>query len=727
MSFKILAIRAIKSNRYLKNLSTNVLYAFTLDYEFKENEKHLGSFRDICGIESKATSPKNLYDITMANDKPLSIHISAIVGKNGSGKSSLLELLYLTTYCLAERKGYTNDRIFNQRQVDRGFTREYFDEYKEQVNSLIEKTEIEIYYEINNDFYVFVTGEQQNLRVLNKNKGTWTRKGYKPELFFYTIVVNYSLYGLNSKDTYYWLHALFHKNDGYKTPLVLNPFRDDGVIDVNSELHLAQTRILTNLVDKRLDSEQMVAGKKVHVIKFDVDPEAVGWFEGLRIGEIFDLTKNHGGADLISVFETLTTNGKLIPNLNFDEIRRVLSQTWKSKGLVGKTESDGDRAITYQDIRMLLAEYIITKLAKICHRYDDYHLFTETVQHPKQKEMEIRLLHNPTGFLTRIREDKSHVTLKLFQAINAYKYFYFSDKTWRKIRHPDSIKKNIYRCEVSIKELSVIVNEALDDNLQLDAIRFVPAAMFRPSIVLVDNDAECPFVTLSSGEQHLLHAIHCILYHLLNIDTLQNSKVSYEFVNIVLDEIELYYHPEYQRQFVQTLIGYFENLRLQKIKGLNIIFSTHSPFILSDIPHQNVLKLIKGKIYKSDVEERTFGANIHEMLAKSFFLDEDLVGAFAKNQIDKLIEEVNHLENLRQLRNQNTRIIENDSYETLRKTENETKRIAKGIDLIGERVVQLKLKEMYYQAMQPEENEKAKALLVVKQLMDRYGLIKENL
>lgn len=727
MSFKILGIRALKPNPYLKNLSPQVLYTFTSDYEFKEKAIRTGTFNDIYDVENKATYPQDLYDLKMANDKPLSVHITAIVGKNGSGKSSLLELLYLTTYCLAERKGYTNDRTFDKRQVDRGFTRDYFDEYREQVNSLIDQTEIEIYYEINKELYVFVTGEKQNLRMLNKAKGTWSRKGYKPELFFYSIVVNYSLYGLNSKGNYYWLHALFHKNDGYKTPLVLNPFRDDGVIDVNSEMHLAQTRILTNLVDERLDTNHTVAGKKIHLLKFDVDPEAIGWVEGLRISEVFELTKKQHEVDLISVFERLVTGGKLVPNLNFDDVRRVLLQSWKDKGLVGKAESNVDSPPSYNYVRMQLAEYIITKLSKICHRYEDYHLFSEIIQHPKQKETEIRLLNDVTGFLARIREDRSHITLKLFQAINAYKHFYFHDKTWRKIRNPDAIKQSIYRCEVSIEELSIMVNDALEDNSQLDAIRFIPAAMFRPSIVLVENDAECPFSTLSSGEQHLLHAIHCVLYHLLNIDTLQSSKVSYEYVNVVLDEIELYYHPEYQRQFVQTLMVYLKSLRLGTIKGLNLIFSTHSPFILSDIPHQNVLKLIKGKIDKVEFEERTFGANIHEMLARSFFLDADLVGAFAKKQIERLIKEINDLEDLRLQQSRGSNNIEISAYELLRTEENTTKTLAKGIDLIGERVVQLKLKEMYNQAMQPEDDEKAKALLAVRQLIDRYGLDKENL
>lgn len=40
----------------------------------------------------------------------------------------------------------------------------------------------------------------------------------------------------------FWIEALFHKNDGYRTPIVLNPFRERGNIDINVETELAEQR-----------------------------------------------------------------------------------------------------------------------------------------------------------------------------------------------------------------------------------------------------------------------------------------------------------------------------------------------------------------------------------------------------------------------------------------------------------------------------------------------------
>ena len=86
MSFKLLAIRPLKgcSARFLKNLEEDRIYKFYNDYFFLENKN-----REITEIQCEDSVPKTLYE-----KSGLDIQISALVGKNGSGKSSLLELLY---------------------------------------------------------------------------------------------------------------------------------------------------------------------------------------------------------------------------------------------------------------------------------------------------------------------------------------------------------------------------------------------------------------------------------------------------------------------------------------------------------------------------------------------------------------------------------------------------------------------------------------------------------
>jgi len=73
-----------------------------------------------------------------------------------------------------------------------------------------------------------------------------------------------------------------------------------------------------------------------------------------------------------------------------------------------------------------------------------------------------------------------------------------------------------------------------------------------------------------------------------------------------------------------------------------LIFITHSPFILSDIPKENVIFLEKGKqVYPFEDNQQTFGANIHTLLSHGFFMKDGLMGEFAKDKIDTVIKYLN--------------------------------------------------------------------------------------
>ncbi|MBL6448384.1 hypothetical protein JMN32_18870 [Fulvivirga sp. 29W222] len=83
--FKLLAIRPLKGCHpdYHKVLVPGEIYQFYQDYKFEMD----GS--EVSEIKHTSTVPENLYDVG-----DLKVSISAIVGKNGSGKSTITELLY---------------------------------------------------------------------------------------------------------------------------------------------------------------------------------------------------------------------------------------------------------------------------------------------------------------------------------------------------------------------------------------------------------------------------------------------------------------------------------------------------------------------------------------------------------------------------------------------------------------------------------------------------------
>ena len=164
------------------------------------------------------------------------------------------------------------------------------------------------------------------------------------------------------------------------------------------------------------------------------------------------------------------------------------------------------------------------------------------------------------------------------------------------------------------------------------------------------------FETLSSGERQQVYSISSLLYHLSNINSVwfdtNGQRVVYEHLNIILEEIELYFHPELQRTYLKRLFDGIKQIDIPNIKSLNICFVTHSPFVLSDIPARNILALKKDIRDKEKISLSTFGANIHEMLKNSFFLKNGSIGDYASWVIRQIIKSMQN--------NRNANIADND-------------------------------------------------------------------
>lgn len=110
---------------------------------------------------------------------------------------------------------------------------------------------------------------------------------------------------------------------------------------------------------------------------------------------------------------------------------------------------------------------------------------------------------------------------------------------------------------------------------------------------------------------------------------------------LLIDEGELYLHPEWQQKILNDLHKYlplfFSNRRIQ------LFITSHSPFLISDLPKENIVLLDKKSngqcliVDKSKIQN-TFGANIHELLSNSFFLSNGLIGNFAQEKINDLFD-----------------------------------------------------------------------------------------
>lgn len=157
---------------------------------------------------------------------------------------------------------------------------------------------------------------------------------------------------------------------------------------------------------------------------------------------------------------------------------------------------------------------------------------------------------------------------------------------------------------------------------------------------------------LSSGEKLLLNQ-YGKLMHLLKKDDKGyylpedvNSDFPAKNAVIMLDEAEVSFHPEWQRIYFKAMLNFIKKSICGQGTHVQLIIATHSPIILSDIPKQNTVFLKKDEDGQSTVTidgEETFAANIFSLYRNAFFLDEAGIGAFAEDKLCKLVKKIHEL------------------------------------------------------------------------------------
>lgn len=147
---------------------------------------------------------------------------------------------------------------------------------------------------------------------------------------------------------------------------------------------------------------------------------------------------------------------------------------------------------------------------------------------------------------------------------------------------------------------------------------------------------------MSSGERAILNFLSRIYFASKISRIIPESGFELHYnVLMLIDEIDVYQHPEWQRQLLRKLLN--ELKQHFPDKNFQIIFSSHSPIVLSDMPCENsiFLKKTNNKIVQADRNIQTFGANIHTLYKDAFFIEDGLgMGEFAKDFIDRLIKDI---------------------------------------------------------------------------------------
>lgn len=559
-----------------------------------------------------------LYGISDNNCQDTSISVCCIAGKNGSGKSTLLDVMF---------------RIINNLAY----------------TFLVETEETPIVYAVgvNADMHFEVEGSIGYVSCRNEETKVYIGYGtngqpkeikkdgandyIKIKDFFYTISINYSMYAYSSMDYVpnddkksnhnsgingKWMETLFHKNDGYLTPLVLAPYRDkDGNIDMAREKKLANQRLISLILMFKAKEEQFIPG---------YEPAKLIW----RYDENY--------------LKKAKTQLRSYTNYAADKFDRYLNffnAAWRDYFMAKNFDLSAIQLDTSKHLEKDCLGYLAYKAFKICITYPEYKSLYDVKKNYKNGLMDI---------VKKMVDTIDHITIKIHQCIQ---FMY----------------ENRYRKRVGEMSIAQLLKNCGTIKTYDDMMLSLPPSFFYVNIQMERSDGKKENVgnavsqtssttfnfhetftleSMSSGERQFLNSMSYALYHIKNLESVNDGyhRLHYSHVNIVLDEAELYYHPDYQRRYIKMLLETLSwcEFSQEKIKSINIIIVTHSPFILSDITHNNVLYLEDGK--KAVVGGKTFGANYYDLLYNSFFFKENAIGEVATGIITKLIQ---HTEELR--------------------------------------------------------------------------------
>lgn len=657
--------------------------------------------------------------------------VTAIVGKNGSGKSSLIDMIFRImnnlSYCLYRNieKGESELIVYiSGLKADLNYEVENNGEI---VQGLIQVREGKIFFSYGNEKYVFdVYGEDEKSPAehieneaqfipleLDREIESFTYQEAIAKDLFYTVATNYSMQAfiaqdydkekpsfaypdsidrINRSSKTSWINHLFHKTDGYIVPIVLNPYRDNGKIDMNNEEHLTSMRLSAILLEEKPDNpfidgyhfKDMVMTwhprtlrDKFHSIVDDrvkmfpnqeeVDEYNSHYSAASLTGEDMGLWKYDEHEDL-DKFREVAAEDNYIAHIILDELGCPVTK-------------DMD------DLQVYIRMYVVYKVLSIAENYPEYEVpgryfgnidytFSGITEFEKGKDNLLKEGSLLKDLANKAKNDKSHIGLKLRQALN----FIERTNNVSQDEFNDLIDYTQYAKLLGIPEKGMTIQERMD---------WLPPGIFHTTIYLEKEGSQkaIPLDLLSSGERQFMYLASTIAYHALNLSSVPDdgTRIKYNKLNLILDEVEICFHPEYQRLFLDRLLKMIENLGLNKNFDINIILTTHSPFLLSDIPQANVLYLQDGDIAnEKDIPTNPFAANVNDILHQSFFLNNGFMGEFAQNKINDAISDLSATRNI---------------------SDNRRKEIKSLIEIIGEPLLKQTLQDLYIAKFPNERDE----------------------
>ncbi|HUM51647.1 MAG TPA: AAA family ATPase [Chitinophagales bacterium] len=244
-----------------------------------------------------------------------------------------------------------------------------------------------------------------------------------------------------------------------------------------------------------------------------------------------------------------------------------------------------------------------------------------------------------------------------------------SESQFEKIRKQIDFLKKL---KFNTNELNIEYNTEGARNRSLEYFTFNYKSRYSKSfindyIVLFgqSNVFDINWIGISSGHKAYLN-LFASLYQELRY-TRQSNLL------LCIDEGDLYLHPMWQIEFFDKLLTVLPTIFSGNIQ---LLLTSHSPFLLSDLPKQNITILDKSITGSSldgiELKINTFGGNLYDLYSEPFFLGQKRTSDFAYNKIKSLITSV-------------------ESKQISRKDKREFMNLA---NIIGDEVIQFRIKKI---------------------------------
>lgn len=658
--FSILGVQVYDNcHEHIKKNLGNRIYLFNSWY--KENNQEL--VRD--------DSSKFLRSLYGKN-----ISVQAIVGKNGSGKSTIMEFVYriINNLSVIMVRGMERPAADPMCFV-RGVYGKLFFESDGRLGSVTCEDNI-ITFQWGEDKEIIVNGTDSSILQSQEDKD---HLEYISRHFCYTLACNYAMMSLVGSDfnrdvcfnkTIHngnWIESIYNKNDGYQVAIGFEPYKGRENINIYRQKQLNDERLAALLIDSKKTNKPFFEDYYLSDIKLKFQKDYVSEKynrDRLPENEMRYLFKQKNNF----TYHILNAYGYEYFNHKDSVVRTAMAY------LVYKTLSVGKNYPRYEEYRIIAD---VSNYAKQTSAFDK--IISDEKKSEKSSFYDTKTMLS--NLCAAIKKANTHSELKIRQVLN------FLDAVQEKYQKEGESWQCPQFSSYQIYIKTMYPN--FTPKSSQDILDFYPPQFFNDTIILKKQNCKIPLYALSSGEKQFMQTLATIAYHLRNIISVEDlhGLAKYKNVNLMFDEVETCFHPEFQQKFLKALIDLLVNSGITKEVKVNILLATHSPFILSDIPDSNILFLENGKIPLRRING-TFCGNVCELLEHSFFLQNGFMGHYAK---DKVTDLISYLKDQNQ---EDTKIWDKDNSKSM-------------INMIGEPLLKNSLMRLWEQKFSQNINELA--------------------